>query len=71
MLRLLSLGVIVLGFAVKASARTHGVVMILGGAIALCGLAIDARLLMPGTLVAWLALFVVALRRPLEVRVVR
>lgn len=58
----LSLGIIVLGWAVKSTARGYGLLMMAGGALALCGLPLDHRLLMPGTLIAWLALAAFALR---------
>jgi hypothetical protein len=58
----LSIGIIVLGFAARAAARVRGHLMIIGGAIAIVGLLLEPRLVMPGTLIAWFSLAAVALR---------
>ena len=58
----LSIGVMVLGWTAKSTARGQGFLMIIGGAIAILGLVIDPRLLMPGTLIAWFSLAAFALR---------
>jgi hypothetical protein len=60
----LSVGIIVLGWTAKISARVRGLLMIIGGAIAIFGLLIDHRLLMPGTLIAWFSLAAFALKDP-------
>ncbi|MDP1829495.1 MAG: hypothetical protein Q8L48_39880 [Archangium sp.] len=59
---LLSLGVIIVGAAVARAERLAGAAMITGGLVALCGLLLSHQLLMPGTLVAWVALLVLAIR---------
>lgn len=58
----LSVGIIILGWVARTIARGYGWLMIIGGAIAISGLALDHRLLMPGTLLAWLSLAAFALR---------
>ena len=60
----LSVGIIVLGWTAKTFARARGLLMIIGGAIAIIGLLINHRLLMPGTLIAWFSLAAFALRDP-------
>jgi hypothetical protein len=49
----LSVGVVLLGWSVK---RAHGAAMVVGGGVAMLGVVIEHRLIMPGTLVAWIAL---------------
>lgn len=47
-----------LGVLVARAERVAGAFMVLGGAVALTGLMFEPRILMPATLVAWVALFV-------------
>ena len=60
----LSVGIMVLGWTAKTFARVRGLLMIIGGAIAIFGLLIDHRILMPGTLIAWFSLAAFALKDP-------